>query len=82
MATRKKRVSFVTRRGKRVSFLAKTRAKKASPKYRRPSRARSRISAKTRKDTERLIEAGLGYLHPAAPVIIAAGRVVKDILEE
>jgi len=82
MAVRKKRVSFVTRRGKRVSFPAKVRARKAPPERRRLSRGRSRVSAKTRRATERLIETGLGYVHPAAPLIIAAGRVVKDILEE
>jgi len=84
MATRKRRVSFVTRRGKRVSFRATVPAKKRPPRYRSPSRGRSRTSARTRtqKDAERLGEAVLGYVHPATPVIIAAVRLTKDLLDE
>lgn len=76
---RKKRVSFMAH-GTRVSFLAKAPTKRKPLVHRRPRRVRSRLNARTRRDTERLVEAGLAYAHPAAPVILAGARLVKDLL--
>jgi hypothetical protein len=82
MAAKTKGVSLLTRGGTRVSFGAKAPARKVPPRRRKASRAMSRQRAKTRRDTERLIEAGLGYVNPVFSVIIAAGRVVEDLLKE
>jgi len=79
MMARKKRVSFVAN-GRRVSFLTKAPTKRKSTVRRRPPRVRSRLNARTRRDAERLVEAGLAYAHPAAPVILAGARLAKDLL--
>jgi hypothetical protein len=78
---RKKRVSFRAN-GKRVSFLARVPAKGKAPIRRRPHRVTSRRSSRIQRDTERFVEAGLAYVYPAAPVIIAGARLAKDLLDE
>jgi hypothetical protein len=76
----KKRISFVSN-GRRVTFYAKSLSKIRAPTSRRPYRTSSRISNKTRRDAERFVEAGLGWAHPAAPVVIAGARLMRDILK-
>ena len=78
---RKKRVSFMAH-GKRVSFLARAPAKSKAAVRRRPHRVRSRMNPRIRRDTERFVEAGLAYVHPAAPVVIAGARLAKDLLDK
>jgi hypothetical protein len=77
----KKRVSFMAN-GRRVTFYAKSATKRRTATHRRPSGASSRRNHRIRRDTERLVEAGLAMVHPAAPVVIAAGRLMKDILDD
>lgn len=74
-----KRVSFMAH-GTRVSFIAKAPTKRKTSIYRRTPRVRSRLNTRTRRDAERLVEAGLAYAYPAAPVILAGARLAKDLL--
>lgn len=76
----KKRVSFIAH-GRRVTFYAKSAPKRRTQIRKKPSRASSRRNYKTRRDAEKFVEAGLALVHPAAPVVIAGARLVKDILE-
>lgn len=76
----KKRVSFMAH-GRRVTFYTKSASKRRTPIRRKPSRASSRRNYKIRRDAEKFVEAGLALVHPAAPVVIAGARLVKDILD-
>lgn len=76
----KRRVSFIAN-GRRVTFYAKSAPKSRPPTRVRSSRARSRRNHRIRRDTERLVEAGLALVHPAAPVVMAGARLIKDILD-
>ena len=78
---RKKRVSFISH-GRRVSFYAKSSPKRRTPKLNKSTRASARRNKKIRRDTERLVEAGLSLVHPTAPVVIAGARLMKDILDK
>jgi len=76
----KKRVSFIAN-GRRVAFYAKSTSKRRPPIRKRPFRASNRRSYKTRRDVEKFVEAGLALVHPAAPVVIAGARLMKDIFD-
>jgi len=76
----KKRVSFMAH-GRRVTFYAKSTSKGRTSARKKPSRSTSRRNYKIKRDTERLVDAGLALVHPAAPVVVAGARLVKDILD-
>jgi hypothetical protein len=75
----RKRVSFIAN-GRRVTFYTKSAPKRRTATRHRPSRVNSRRNYRIRRDTERLVEVGLSLVHPAAPVVIAGARLMKDIL--
>lgn len=76
----KKKVSFMAN-GRRVTFYTKSASTRRATARRRPSRVSSRRNYRIRRDTERLVEAGLAIVHPAAPVVMAGARLMKDILD-
>jgi hypothetical protein len=66
--------------GRRVTFYTKSTPARRTATHRKPSRVSSRRNYRIRRDTERLVEAGLALVHPAAPVVMAGARLMKDIL--
>ena len=76
----RKKVSFIAN-GRRVTFYSKATSTRRTATRRRPSRVSSRRNYRIRRDTERLVEAGLAMVHPAAPVVMAGARLMKDILD-
>jgi hypothetical protein len=76
----KKKVSFIAN-GRRVIFYAKSASKRRPPKRMRLSRAISRRNYRIRRDTEKLVEAGLPLIHPALPLVKAGAQLIKDILD-
>jgi hypothetical protein len=80
----KKRVSFMAH-GRRVTFYTKSASKRRTPIRKKLSRASSgrnyRRNYKIRRDAEKFVETGLALVYPAAPVVIAGARLVKDILD-
>jgi hypothetical protein len=75
----KKRVSF-TASGRRVIFYAKPASKRRRQTSRTSTRTSSRRSYRIRRDTEKLIEAGLPFIHPALPLVKAGAQLMKDML--
>ena len=76
----RKRVSFIAN-GRRVTFYTKSASTRRAMAQRRPSKVSSRRNYRIRRDTERLVEVGLALVHPAAPVVMAGARLMKDILD-
>lgn len=76
----KKRVSFIAN-SRRVTFYTKSTSKRRPPTRRRPTRASSLRNYRIRRDTGKLVEAGLPLIHPALPLVKAGAQLMRDILD-
>lgn len=86
----RKKVPFRAR-GKSVSFTIKT--KKTPSAKRTIISRRNKVNhgqvtirkpykTKVKVATQKLVEAGLAYVYPPTPVILAAGRLAKELLRK
>jgi len=76
----KKKVSFIAN-GKRVTFYTKPPSRRKASLPRRRVSVLSGRNRRIRRDTERVIEAGLPLIHPALPLVKAGAQLMRDILD-